>query len=330
MKELAVEEEAAVIVDYQRQGSAVDVVAVVHQDETLACSEWGVRFYVGILSSWRSRPLDFDEELLILVNDRVVDIDVRLDNEGYCIFGSRRKPAADELAKMSLRRGVNSLRVECGHQVAEARIFLWTPEKPVVVCDVDGTITRTDVRGFVDSVVADSPTVAHAGVCRFFASLDANIVYLTSRPIAIVDLTRGFLKALTQHGVSMPDGPLLTSRDNIIGALYTELVSKAPDVFKTRALLDVAAAYGRRATPFKAGFGNKTTDYRAYARAGVPHDAIFSIDPDSKLRLPLFTPSPVYMSYTDPALIAHFGTLLVSSRHVLRPVYRPPGRSTSL
>lgn len=329
MAELAVEEEAAVFVDYQRQGSAVDVVAVA--GETLMCSEWGVRFEKPYVGWWRSRTdfSDDDDELTVIVNGQVVDIGVSLDSEGYCSFGSRRKPSPEALAQMNLRKGVNSLRVECRQQVAEARIFLWTPDKPVVVCDVDGTITRTDVRGFVDSVVADSPTVAHAGVCRFFASLDANIVYLTSRPIAIVNLTRGFLKALRQHGVSMPDGPLLTSRDNIIGALYTELVSKAPDVFKTRALLDVASAYGRRATPFKAGFGNKSTDYRAYARAGVPHDAIFSIDPDSKLRLPLFTPSPVYFSYTDPALIAQFGTLISSSRQ-LRPVYRPPGRSTSL
>ncbi|KAJ1459108.1 Lipin/Ned1/Smp2-domain-containing protein, partial [Pelagophyceae sp. CCMP2097] len=157
-------------------------------------------------------------------------------------------------------------------------LFVWRAGDAIVVCDIDGTITQTDVRGFVDS----------AGVCDFFercVAPKAHVLYLTSRPLTLVTQTRGFVKSLRQprtaagaSAAAMPRGPVLTSREGVLGALYCELVTQRPDVFKTAALRDVCAAFGDGARPFRAGFGNKDTDACAYARAGVRANAIFCID----------------------------------------------------
>ncbi|KAH8058594.1 phosphatidylinositol transporter [Aureococcus anophagefferens] len=60
----------------------------------------------------------------------------------------------------------------------------------------------------------------------------------------------------------LPGGPLVTSGEGLLGAVYAEVVAKTPDVFKTRALLDVAAAFGGDpgASPVVLGFGNRDTD----------------------------------------------------------------------
>ncbi|KAJ8598819.1 hypothetical protein CTAYLR_008658 [Chrysophaeum taylorii] len=369
-----------------RRGHAVDVICVRRCTGELACSEWGVRFampssltrnmaraYESMASSFArlggrqrsfSEDENFDEEMdapatvVASVNGRVVPgLELHFERDGSCSFGRLRlKPTSSELELCGLREGKNALRVELSRgkrlDVAHARIFLWRRDDPVMVCDVDGTITRTDVRGFVDSVVAEAPSNAHAGVCEFFGDLAddrrANILYLTSRPIALADLTRNFIATLQQPQYErfgdprrawrrMPDGPVVTSRANIVGALYSELVAKTPDVFKTKALLDVNQAY--EALAFKAGFGNRHTDCKAYARAGIPVDAIYLIDPNSTITVPFRRPdatAPPFFGYADPRLRAVVAAALTRCAPLPRPLMRAPSggiiltRSTSV
>ena len=99
-----------------------------------------------------------------------------------------------------------------------------------------------------------------AQVCAFLGGVvapRARVLYLTSRPVALAASTRAFLASLRQGRDGLPDGPLVTSGEGLLGAVYAEVVAKTPDVFKTRALLDVAAAFGGDpgASPVVVGFG---------------------------------------------------------------------------
>ena len=278
---------------------------------------------------------DKEEETLveIRVNQRRVASTMRLGKDGYCRFVREREDASSSssssefltrnvplnLEDYHLQAGRNQVRFEVTRQgrrhAAEARIFLWNHSESVVVCDIDGTVTRNDVRGFVDSVVAEAPTNAHVGVCDFFDQISskAQILYLTSRPLVLADATRTFLANLKQNSQQsqrppfrdafMPDGPVILSRTNLVGALYSELVMKTPHEFKTWALSDVRRAFGYAAGhklhPFKAGFGNKHTDCQAYKAAAIPGDAIFLITADSVVKLPFVNAADAFDERDD-------------------------------
>ncbi|KAH8095305.1 phosphatidylinositol transporter [Aureococcus anophagefferens] len=263
---LAAEVPATTIDDGRRRGSSIDVVVVRRRDGSLACTAFVVRFEPptterlsrGLSAAYASlergvarlrsddRPLrdGFDEDGDDLCDDDAADGDAR----------PRRR------WRWGLRPGSNALTFEFGRQVAEARAFLWDAGDRVVVCDVDGTITASDVRGFLDSTMSAAPSFAHGGVCAFLGGVvapRARVLYLTSRPVALAASTRAFLASLRQGRDGLPDGPLVTSGEGLLGAVYAEVVAKTPDVFKTRALLDLAAAFGGDpgASPVVLGFG---------------------------------------------------------------------------
>ena len=319
---LAAEIPAAAVDDGRRRGSSIDVVVVRRRDGSLACTAFVVRFEPptserlsrGLSAAYASlergvarlrsddRPLrdGFDEDgdddaadgdarpVRVAVNGAAVDCDLVAGADGRCRFAGGSRPGAAALERWGLRPGSNALTFEFGRQVAEARAFLWDAGDRVVVCDVDGTITASDVRGFLDSTMSAAPSFAHGGVCAFLGGVvapRARVLYLTSRPVALAASTRAFLASLRQGRDGLPDGPLVTSGEGLLGAVYAEVVAKTPDVFKTRALLDVAAAFGSDpgASPVLVGFGDRHTHARAHARAGVADDRNFSIDARSRL-----------------------------------------------
>ena len=51
---------------------------------------------------------------------------------------------------------------------AESHLYLWRSTDSVIVSDVDGTVTKSDVRGLIDSVVQDRFEYCHEGICKFF------------------------------------------------------------------------------------------------------------------------------------------------------------------
>ena len=291
---LAAEVPTTTIDDGRRRGSSIDVVVVRRRDGSLACTAFVVRFEPptterlsrGLSAAYASlergvarlrsddRPLrdGFDEDgddddadgdarpVRVAVNGAAVDCDLVAGADGRCRFAGGSRPGAAELERWGLRPGSNALTFEFGRQVAEARAFLWDAGDRVVVCDVDGTITASDVRGFLDSTMSAAPSFAHGGVCAFLGGVvapRARVLYLTSRPVALAASTRAFLASLRQGRDGLPDGPLVTSGEGLLGAVYAEVVAKTPDVFKTRALLDVAAAFGGDpgASPVVLGFG---------------------------------------------------------------------------
>ena len=80
-------------------------------------------------------------------------------------------PSSDQLATMNLQPGENlitfsvSSRLQ-GEQKVSGKIFLWDYRSKVVISDVDGTITRSDVMGHVMPRFGND--WSHAGICNLF------------------------------------------------------------------------------------------------------------------------------------------------------------------
>jgi phosphatidate phosphatase LPIN len=124
--------------------------------------------------------------------------------------------------------------------VAPVRVHVWSARDQVSVVDIDGTITKSNVRGVMDTVVTGAYEHCHDGVCQFLSSVPrSRFLYLTSRPISIANATRKFLSELRQQACHrLPDGALLGFRGTLVEVLVMELFKKSTHEFKTRALLD--------------------------------------------------------------------------------------------
>ena len=177
--------------------------------------------------------------------------------------------------------------------VARANLFVWDAKDRVVVCDIDGTITKSNVRGVWDTIVMESYRYAHDGVCGFLSNLPPpfRILYLTSRPLDLSNTTRKFLRGLRQEAAStLPPGPLFSQNVSFGQVLLSELVWKNVHLYKTdtlvRQLCLVFAAVQQDeddgfSCPLVAGFGNTSADTMAYDRAGIP--LLYQINKSSRI-----------------------------------------------
>lgn len=101
----------------------------------------------------------------------------------------------------------------------EALIYIWNVDDYIIVSDIDGTITKSDLGGMWNTTVMikagfSHNGYAHDGVCTLFQKLvkdsGCHIVYLTARPLDLIDVTRTYIRTLNQHGSYLPDGPIVT------------------------------------------------------------------------------------------------------------------------
>ncbi|KAJ1608704.1 hypothetical protein OIY81_1197 [Cryptosporidium canis] len=199
------------------------------------------------------------------------------------------RPTSDQLKSMNLKWGANRVTytVESslqGKKTVSGTIYLWPPDSRIVISDVDGTITRSDVLGQLMPIVGKD--WSHQGVAELMTNIEANgykIVYLTARAIGQADATRDFLFGLKQVGnsgnVTLPDGPVFLSPDRLFPSFKREVIDRKPYIFKIAALRDIRNLFPIYRNPLYAGFGNRDTDYRSYSHVGIPEGKIFIIDP---------------------------------------------------
>jgi phosphatidate phosphatase PAH1 len=106
-------------------------------------------------------------------------------------------------------------RTPFGDLRTRAWVHLWGAHDRVVVSDIDGTMTRSDVIGYIDTVQLRKYDYTHAGICRLYSHLAAThevrFVYLTSRPISMLEPTRAYIEGCRQQGQALPPGPIFTS-----------------------------------------------------------------------------------------------------------------------
>lgn len=218
-----------------------------------------------------------------------------LENEhnralGWNIFKSRKplkrdvsfslKLNSEELKSLDLKAGKNDVAFKIGgtNRQLEGSIFLWDEDDMIIVSDVDGTITKSDVRGHLYSIVGMDWT--HSGIACLYSRIVKNgykILYLTSRPLGQSFLTKSYLKQVSQDSYTLPEGPVIHNPDGVLGAMYAEMVLKQPEKFKIECLLGVKQLFNEK-NPFLAGFGNRITDVMTYKAMKISDNRIYTIN----------------------------------------------------
>ena len=149
--------------------------------------------------------------------------------------------------------------------------YLWDWDAKVVVSDVDGTITKSDVLGHLAPVVGRDWN--HAGVAQLYNNIRDNgyqVMFLSCRAISQSKTTRRYLEELTQDGETLTQGPVMLAPDSLSTALYREVVVRRPQEFKMRCLRTIRDLFPEEWNPFcgvrKQGHGRRLL--RARRRAG--------------------------------------------------------------
>jgi len=136
-------------------------------------------------------------------------------------------------------------------------LFRWKHNDKVVISDIDGTITKSDVLGHILPMVGKD--WAQLGVAQLFSKIEQNgykLLYLSARAIGQSRVTREYLRSIRQGNVMLPDGPLLLNPTSLISAFHREVIEKKPEQFKIACLSDIRDLFPKR-DPFYAGYGNR-------------------------------------------------------------------------
>ena len=91
-------------------------------------------------------------------------------------------------------------------------IFLWDHDDKIIVSDIDGTITKSDVWGQVLPIFGRD--WSQDGVADLFTAIERNhykFMYLSARAIGQSKITRDLLKNINQDGFTLPEGGLIES-----------------------------------------------------------------------------------------------------------------------
>eukprot|EP00977_Amphora_coffeiformis_P002222 scaffold425_cov175-Amphora_coffeaeformis.AAC.81 len=176
--------------------------------------------------------------------------------------------------------------------LAPCSVHLWSTNDRIVIMDIDGSITKSNVLGLVDTLVTEAYSYCHEGVCRFLSQLlkegtgeilnsggELRILYLSSRPLVLANFTRKFLTNVQQvesngNLSTLPDGPLLGYSGSLSDILHMELITHSVHAFKHQAVKDNVltpwAQLGQMDLPFWAALGNTWMDVQAYQAIGIP------------------------------------------------------------
>ena len=250
---------------------------------------------------------------------------------------------SDQLKAMELKSGPNSMSFTVNRSTCTANLWYWKHDVPIVISDIDGTITKSDVLGHVLTTIGRDWT--HQGVAKLYTDIAANgynFLYLTSRSVGQADATRSYLKGVVQEGgFRLPNGPVILSPDRTIAALRREVYLRKPEIFKMACLRDIMALFaghggvndthasadaglhttlpgelgsgrGRAGSPFYAGFGNRLTDALSYRSVNIPSTRIFTINSNSEVILDLVS-------------LNHYKTGYASMREIVDHFFPPVG-----
>ncbi len=219
--------------------------------------------------------------------------------------------SSQQLRDLKLNYGSNnvSFAVNKGKATISSKIFYWKYDEPIVISDIDGTITKSDALGHVLTMLGRDWT--HAGVAKLFSDIEMNgykIMYLTARSIGQADSTRSYLLGVEQESIKLPIGPVILSPDRTIAALRREVILRKPEVFKMACLRDIQGLFGNSdLKPFYAGFGNRITDALSYRSVGIPSSRIFTINPNAEVHMELLELAGYKSSYVHIGeLVDHF------------------------
>ena len=177
---------------------------------------------------------------------------------------------------LTLEKGSNEIQFSVlkdtqGVSKCCCNIYLWQHRDKIVISDIDGTITKSDVLGQVFPMIGRDWT--QSGVAPLFSKVANNgyrIVYLSARAIGQANATKEYLTSITQSEVKLPNGPIFLNPASLVKALQQEVIENNPEPFKMSSLEEIISLFPERTNPnpFYAGFGNCTNDVETYQAIG--------------------------------------------------------------
>ncbi|XP_707850.4 phosphatidate phosphatase LPIN2 isoform X2 [Danio rerio] len=217
---------------------------------------------------------------------------IQSEPHGHTSTHSYRKSlrlSSSQIASLKLKEGPNDVMFSITTQYqgtcrCEGTIYLWNWDDKVIISDIDGTITKSDVFGQILPQFGKDWT--HQGIAKLYHSVAENgykFLYCSARAIGMADMTRGYLQWVNDGGIILPRGPLMLSPSSLFSAFHREVIEKKPEIFKIECLTDIKNLFLPNKHPFYAAFGNRTNDVFAYKEVGVPVCRIFTVNPKGEL-----------------------------------------------
>jgi phosphatidate phosphatase LPIN len=153
----------------------------------------------SIFNFFNSKKPNLDK---IIIQKNVADIKTHTSRKSHKFKTFRLK--SDQLVKLNLKAGRNSIKFVCtsrlsGEQVLNADIYLWDYKDKIIISDVDGTITRSDVLGLIMPLIGKD--WSHEGITQLYSKISENgykILYLTARALCQSSYTKNYLQNLFQ------------------------------------------------------------------------------------------------------------------------------------
>merc|ERR1712154_540030 len=168
--------------------------------------------------------------------------------------------------------------IQMKDRVVSANVHLWNSTDRVVLSDVDGTITKSDVGGHILTKIGFE--FVQKDIVEILTRINGNgyrLIYLTARGIGQCAMTRDYLF----RDLNVPNGAVLCSPSTTRAALYREVIQKRAEEFKIPTLNAVIRIFGG-SNPLIAGFGNRDSDALSYHAVGIAPERTFIIGLDEK------------------------------------------------
>lgn len=187
------------------------------------------------------------------------DLEINLLSEK---FKKTLRLSSQQIEMLNLKSGMNEVEFSVttayqGTSRCKCYLFKWKHNDKVVISDIDGTITKSDVLGHILPMVGKD--WAQIGVAQLFSKIEENgykMLYLSARAIGQSRATREYLRSIRQGDVQLPDGPLLLNPTSLISAFHREVIERKPEQFKIECLSDIKNLFTDK-NPFYAGYGNR-------------------------------------------------------------------------
>jgi len=198
----------------------------------------------------------------------------------------------DELLGLNLKLGCNEVVFSTTSQYQGTtrcfcNVFVWEQSDKIIISDIDGTITRSDVRGMIFPLIGLADW-AQGEVTSLYTKISENgykILYLSARSISQSAETKAYLQKLNQGNLKLPEGPLFLNPESALKSFKREVIDRQPEIFKIFCLKELQALFcSPCSTPYFAGYGNRPNDITAYQAVGIPRSRIFIINKSGNLK----------------------------------------------
>lgn len=247
-------------------------------------------------------------------NGRLLFLEAPDADSDVSVMTLTTRPSSSTLSKLGLVDGENKIEFRmikdtpgsgtssdsAGSYTAETlmgsvtlSLFCYNPSTRLVVMDIDGTITKADVKGYLYSVYMGRYDFVHHGVAALTEHIareyeNVRFVYVTSRPLEHMKETKLLLHSV--EGGPLQSGPIFMNHESLATALVQEAVMRNSAALKTSFLSDIRGCFvadtgATDDTPFVLGFGNRNSDHQAYRNGAKLSDAaVFIVDTESVVR----------------------------------------------